>query len=235
MNKNIIIIGASGGIGSKLVDDLVETSFNLLLGYHKVLPSVATSAESRPVDATDFNSVNSLIEYGLEKYGSIDAIVSLPGNLILKPAHLSSEEEFYTTIDINLKSAFGVVRSAGRLLRNCSIVLMSTAAASIGLANHELIACAKSGVEGLVRSASKTYAKKDIRINSVAPGLVNTPLSSKIVGNPIALRASEKMHALGRIGKSDDIASMIRFLINPEHNWITGQNFIIDGGLSSTK
>ena len=112
---------------------------------------------------------------------------------------------------------------------------MSTAAASIGLANHELIASAKSGVEGLVRSSAKTYARKDIRINSVAPGLVETPLSSKIVSNPIALKASEKMHALGRIGKPKNISDMIRFLINPEHNWITGQNFIIDGGLSSTK
>ena len=111
MSENIIILGASGGIGSQLVDDLAETSFNLLLGYHKVLPSVATSAESRPVDATDFNSVNSLIEYGLDTYGSVDAIVNLPGNLILKPAHLSSEEEFYTTIDLNLKISF----------RSCSV------------------------------------------------------------------------------------------------------------------
>ena len=98
-----------------------------------------------------------------------------------------------------------------------------------------MISSAKSGVEGLVKSASKTYARKKIRFNSVAPGLVATPLSSKIVNNPIALKASEKMHALGRIGEPKDISRMIQFLINPQNNWITGQNFVVDGGLSSTK
>lgn len=74
-----------------------------------------------------------------------------------------------------------------------------------------------------------------MRFNSVSPGLVETPLSSKITGNPIARKASEKMHSLGRIGKPKDITNMISFLVNPENNWITGQNFVVDGGLSSSK
>tara|TARA_A100001015_G_C14923496_1_gene685276 strand:- start:511 stop:990 length:480 start_codon:yes stop_codon:yes gene_type:complete len=159
----------------------------------------------------------------------------LPGNLILKPAHLSTEEDFYDTININLKSSFGVVRSAGKLLDNCSLVLMSTAAASIGLSNHELISSAKAGVEGLAKSAAKTYSRKNIRVNTISPGLVNTPLSKKITSNPIILKASIKMLALDKIGEPKHISNMIQFLINPDNDWITGQNFILDGGLSSTK
>ena len=112
---------------------------------------------------------------------------------------------------------------------------MSTAATSIGLSNHELISSAKAGVEGLSKSAAKTYARKNIRVNTIAPGLVNTSLAKKITENPIVLKASIKMLASDKIGEPKQISNMIKFLINPENDWITGQNFIIDGGLSSTK
>ena len=229
---NTLIIGAAGGIGSDLVEGLMGTS-NLLLGYFN--SSLNVPVESHQVDATDFQSVHLFVEKGLEKYGSVDAIVCLPGSLILKPAHKCTNEEFENTINTNLKSSFSVVRAAGALLENSSIVLMSTAAASIGLSNHELIVSAKAGVEGLARSAAKTYARKNLRFNTISPGMVETPLTSSITSNEIVRKASEKMHALQRIGKPRDISNMIKFLINPENDWITGQNFIVDGGLSSTK
>ena len=229
---NTLIIGAAGGIGSNLVEGLMGTS-NLLLGYFN--SSLNVPVESHQVDATDFKSVHLFVEKGLEKYGSVDAIVCLPGSLILKPAHRCTDEEFENTINTNLKSSFSVVRAAGALLKNSSIVLMSTAAASIGLSNHELIVSAKAGVEGLARSAAKTYARKNLRFNTISPGMVETPLTSSITSNEIVRKASEKMHALQRIGKPRDISNMIKFLINPENDWITGQNFIVDGGLSSTK
>ena len=229
---NTLIIGAAGGIGSNLVEGLMGTS-NLLLGYFN--SSLNVPVESHQVDATDFKSVHLFVEKGLEKYGSVDAIVCLPGSLILKPAHRCSDEEFENTINTNLKSSFSVVRAAGALLENSSIVLMSTAAASVGLSNHELIVSAKAGVEGLARSAAKTYARKNLRFNTISPGMIETPLTSSITSNEIVRKASEKMHALQRIGKPRDISNMIRFLINPENDWITGQNFIVDGGLSSTK
>ena len=231
---NILIIGSAGGIGSQLLKDLSEdSSHNLLVGFHN--KKIDTKYEAVSLDASKFEEVENFVNRGLQKFGDVDAIINLAGNLILKPAHLSSEEEFYETIDINLKSSFGVVRAAGKLLKNCSIILMSTAAASIGLSNHELISSAKSGVEGLAKSAAKTYSRKNIRVNTVSPGLVNTPLSKKITENPIILKASIKMLALDRIGKPKQISNMINFLINQENDWITGQNFILDGGLSSTK
>ena len=230
---NTLIIGAAGGIGKKLVDDLIGNSDNLLLGYNN--NSNNLPVESLRVDARDFESVKAFVMCGQDKFGSIDAVVSLPGSLILKPAHKCTDQEFTSTIETNLKSAFAVVRSVGELLEDCSVVLMSTAAASIGLANHELIACAKAGIEGLTRSAAKTYAKKNIRFNTVSPGLVDTQLTKNITKNQLALKASERMHALQRIGKPKNISNMIRFLIDQENDWITGQNFIVDGGLSSTK
>ena len=231
---NILIIGAAGGIGTELVSSLsLDNTHNLLLGFHN--EPTTSKHHSTKLDASNFDEVENFVKTGVEKFGNIDAIVNLPGNLILKPAHLASESEFYDTININLKSAFGVVRAAGKHLKNCAIVLMSTAAASIGLSNHELIASAKAGVEGLSISAAKTYSRKNIRVNTISPGLVKTPLAKKITENPIVLKASIKMLASEKIGEPKQISNMIEFLIGSENDWITGQNFIIDGGLSSTK
>ena len=139
------------------------------------------------------------------------------------------------SININLKSAFAVVRASGKLLSESSVVLMSTAVTSLGLANHELIVSTKAGIEAMVRSASVSYSRKSLRFNAIAPGLIDTPLTKKIMSNPVALEISKKMHILKRIGKPSDISNIIQFLINPDNNWITGQTFTVDGGLSSTK
>ena len=127
------------------------------------------------------------------------------------------------------------VRAAGKLLNNSSIVLLTTAVTAIGLANHEMIVAAKAGIESMVRSASTTYSSKSLRFNAVGPGLVDTPLSDRITKNPKALEISLKMHSSGRIGSPKDISAMIQFLLDPKNDWITGQTFRVDGGLSSTK
>ena len=166
-------------------------------------------------------------DYGSVKFGEEE--------VILKPPHLITEKEFHATVDINLKSAFACIRAAGKLMQKSSVLLMSSTAVSIGLGNHEMIVAAKAGIESMVRSASKTYARKELRFNAIAPSLTNTPLSKNIVNNPISLKASEKMHPVGRIGVPKDISNAIKFLIDPKNNWITGQTLSVDGGMSSTK
>ena len=112
---------------------------------------------------------------------------------------------------------------------------MSTAAVRIGLPNHETIVAAKAGVEAIVRSASITYSRKSIRFNAIAPGLVDTPLSSAIMNNPSSLEYSKNLHVTGKVGKPKDISNMLQFLLDPENSWITGQTFSVDGGLSIAK
>jgi NAD(P)-dependent dehydrogenase (short-subunit alcohol dehydrogenase family) len=114
-------------------------------------------------------------------------------------------------------------------------VLCATAAARAGFANHEAIAAAKGGVMGLMLSAAATYAPRGIRVNCVAPGLVETPLTARITGNETALEASRAMHALGRIGHPEEVASAIAWLLDPENSWITGQTIGVDGGLGTLR
>jgi NAD(P)-dependent dehydrogenase (short-subunit alcohol dehydrogenase family) len=116
-----------------------------------------------------------------------------------------------------------------------SIALVSTAAARTGLANHEAIAAAKGGVIGLTLSAAATYASRNIRVNCVAPGLTATPLAARITSNEAALKASQAMHALGRIGQPEEVASALAWLLDPENSWVTGQILGVDGGLGSIR
>ena len=115
MSSSYIIIGASGGIGSQLVADLESCGHNLLLGYHnEKLDAISSKSKFAPVEATNFDSVMSLVEQGINEFGQIDGLINLPGSIILKPPHLITEKEFHATVDINLKSAFACIRAAGK-------------------------------------------------------------------------------------------------------------------------
>lgn len=231
-----VITAAYGGTGSVLSRQLAATGHELLLigrnGDRLAELGAEINAQHFVTDLTQLDAV----EAAVQAFGPIDGIVNCAGSILLKPAHITSEAEFQQTLDTNLKTAFVALRAGVKNMPNGgSIVLITTAAARIGYANHEAIAAAKAGVIGLTLSAAATYGPRNIRVNAVAPGLVDTPLASRITGNELALKASSAMHALGHIGKPEDIASMIEFLLNPANSWITGQVFGVDGGLGTLR
>jgi NAD(P)-dependent dehydrogenase (short-subunit alcohol dehydrogenase family) len=236
-NGRFVIIGAAGGIGSALARLLRQREGEpILLGRSagRLAPlAEELGATSLVVDASKIEE----LEQAVLSLGAIQGIVNCAGSILLKPAHLVSEAEWRQTIDTNLTTAFATVRAGAKALtaQGGSIVLCATAAARIGMANHEAIAAAKGGVIGLTLSAAATYAPRNIRVNCVAPGLVDTPLAARITSNEAALKMSIGMHALGRIGKPEDVASGIAWLLDPENNWVTGQILGIDGGLGTVR
>lgn len=235
-----LIFGASGGIGSALARRLAPDATVVLAGQGAdALAALAgeLDAQSFVLDACDVDAVAQCVRTVVADHGRLDGVANCVGSLILKPAHLTKPEEFDETVRLNLGSAFAIVRAAAPAMRKTggSIVLLSSAAARIGLANHEAIAAAKAGVAGLARSAAATYASWGVRVNVVAPGLVQTPLADRITSNEAARKASEAMHALGRLGEADDIASMIAWLLDPHQAWVTGQEFGVDGGLATLR
>ncbi len=236
-----VIIGASGGIGQAICQQLADSGGSgFLIGRNEEKLRALSQRFSwgfAVADATDWTSLEQAFEKGDEHLGGFHAAMNLAGSVLLKPMHLTSLAEWRSTLDTNLTSAAGVIKfAAPRMFASGgSIVLVSSAAATIGLQNHEAIAAAKGGLEGLVTSASATYAPKRIRLNAVAPGLVKTPMTERIWGNPKNAEHSLAMHPLGRFGEPEEIARAILWLASPENSWVTGQVLAVDGGLSTIK
>lgn len=236
-----LIIGAGSAIGSCVARTLAADGARLVLaGRHpSTFESLAASIDGRIVeaDATRFEDVARAVDEAVAWTTRLDGVLNCAGSILLKPAHLTSAEELSDVIATNLISAFATVRAAATAMRTDggSIVLISSAAAMIGLPNHEAIAAAKAGVVGLMRSAAATYATSGIRVNAVAPGLVDTPMSRSITSSELSLNASIAMHPLGRIGTPEDVASAICWLLGPHSTWVTGQTIGVDGGLATLK
>ena len=223
-----LVVAASSAIGQatcRLLKEAGHTVFTTARDARKITPDAM-------LDATDFDAVDAVFVQA----GKLDGVVNCSGSLLLKSAHLTSQQQYQSVMDASLTTAFAVVRAAGKHMGDGgSVVLISSAAAMEGLANHEAIAAAKAGILGLTLSAAASYATSNLRINAVAPGLIQTPLTAALTGNDAARKISESMHALGRLGTADDVARAIVFLLDPANSWITGQVLAVDGGLSRVR
>lgn len=234
-----LLIGGTGGIGAALARKLVQRGDQVFLaarGEERLAALGAElSAQTAVVDAADFAAVEALVPAAKDAMGGLDGVCVAVGSIFLKPAHLTRAEDFEAVLRQNLWPAFAAVRAVGKASKDMSVALVSTCAARIGLPNHEAIAAAKAGIEGLVRSAAATYARRNIRVNAVAPGLVRTPLAEPLLANEAAVQASEASHPLGRIGEAGEVASLLAWLLSSEATWVTGEVFGVDGGMARVR
>ena len=225
----VLIAGVTGGIGSDLARRLTAAGWQVA-GYGRSAEKLAALRVELPAlhtlecDATQPAQVEAAVAATVAQFGRLDAYVHCVGSILLKAANLNSA--FY-----GLRAAVGPMQTQSR----GSIVLISSVAAQTGLPGHEAIAAAKGGINGLVQAAAASYASRNIRINAVAPGLVDTPLAAPLLGSEQARAFSEKMHPLGRVGRPANIASLIAWLLTEDADWVTGQIWSVDGGLADLR
>lgn len=234
----VMVAGGTGGIGSALCRRLRAGGTTVVLAARSSESLSALGEELgvewEVMDATRSAEVDAAVAAVVSRHGRLDGLVNCVGSILLKPVHLTTDQDWEETLAKNLTSSFLLLRAAVRAMAPTgggAVVFCSSVAAQRGLANHEAIAAAKAGVEGLVRSAASTYSRQRIRVNAVAPGLVRTNLSRPITSSEAALKASVALHPLGRIGEPGEIASAIEWLLSPEQGWVTGQVLAVDGGL----
>ncbi|MEX0331139.1 MAG: SDR family NAD(P)-dependent oxidoreductase [Puniceicoccaceae bacterium] len=237
----ILLGGVAGGIGSTLVKRLLSDG-HAVGGFGRpgekldALKGAVPELSIYPADATDSAAVAQAVESFVDEKGGLDAYVHAVGNVSLKPLHMLSDEDWREVIGINLDSAFYAARACighMRKQRQGTLLFFSSVAAQAGLSNHEAIAAAKGGVSGLVRSIAATYASNGIRANAIAPGLVKTPATSMLTSSEQALRISERMHPLGRVGEADEISSLAAWMLSDDASWMTGQVISMDGGMGT--
>lgn len=239
--KNIMIVGSTGGIGKKVTEMFYAEGANLILFSRNtdLLSEQKKKYGERALivsgDALSEEDLNNAVNLCNQHFGEIDILFHAVGSIVLKPTSSLTVDIFKHTLELNLVSPFMAVKAVlpDMLKKGGSIVLTSSVAASKGLVNHEAIAAAKGGLEAFVKSFAVSYAKKNIRINAVALGLVDTPLASFLTQNKMSLKASENMHPVGRIGKPDDVAGAVAFLASDEASWITGAILPVDGGMAA--
>lgn len=213
--RNIVIIGGSHGIGQKIAELLQDAqifAFNRSNGFD-------VTKDALPLE-------------GLPEV--IDGVVYAPGTINLKPFHLLKMDDFQNDMQINCMGAVKVLQALYPKLRKsdaASVVLFSTVAVQKGMNFHSSIAMAKGAIEGLTRSLAIEWAPK-IRVNAIAPSLIDTPLAAKITGNQKALEVTVEKHPMKRIGTPEDVAEMANYLLSQRSSWITGQVLAVDGGLS---
>ena len=245
---NILIVGGTSGIGFGLAKNLVLNN-NLFIGSRtpadisKCIDELSSiknhdvSISGETVEASNFESVEKFISKGFEKLKSIDVIINCAGSILLKPPHMIKQEEVEKVFGVNAYSCLALLKYGFPFMKanGGSFIFFSSAASKIGLKNHEVISGAKGAVSSIALSAASTYANYNIRVNVIAPGLVNTPMTKKITDNKVSLDYSRKMHGLNRIGKIDNFVPIVNSLIDKNSDWITGQTIFVDGGLSNVK
>lgn len=241
-NKVVFIIGATGGIGEIISQRLAEENAKLILfprnndKLDKLEQKLDTELIKIVGDASNSEDLDNAVTLGIEKFGKIDSLIHAVGSIVLKPIHNTDEDTFRDIVELNLISPFIAIKSVIRKMMNQksgNVVIISSVAGSKGLMNHEAISAAKGGLEAMIRSASVTYAKRGIRFNGVALGLVDTPLAKFLTENEISMKASESLHPMGRIGKPEDVVEAILYLASDDSSWVTGSIIPIDGGMKA--
>ena len=242
-NKVALVTGASRGIGKEIALSLAKEGAAVILNYNgskekaesaaEEIRAAGGKAEIYQCNVSDFEACGAMIQDLIKQYGKIDILVNNAGitrdGLLMK----MSEEDFDAVLGTNLKGAFNTIRHMSRyfLKQKCGkIINISSVSGILGNAGQANYSASKAGVIGLTKSVARELASRGINVNAIAPGFIATDMVEAMTED-----AKAKMTdaiPLKRIGTTKDIANMAVFLASDASDYITGQVFAVDGGMS---
>ena len=235
MSKIILITGASRGIGRAIAKMFAENNYNVIANYNKSeqkaieLKEKYDNIEIFKADVSKREEVKKLVNFVLQKYGKIDVLIN---NVGISKSQLFTDvtdNDWNEIINTNLYSAFCVTQEIlPSMIQNKSgcIINISSIWGQIGASCESIYSISKAGIDAMTKSLAKELGPSNIRINSIAPGLINTDMNKNLSFNDLIEIKNET--PLQRIGEPEDIAKCVKWLV--EDNFTTGQVISINGG-----
>ena len=242
MTKNIIVTGGAQGIGKIITQHLLKEGFSVSVFEidNEAIQEFRKEETSEnlaffPCDVSKENEVSEAVKSSVEKFGRIDGLVNNAAIARNKPVAELTLQEWNRVIAVNLTGPFLCAKHAAPYLRaasGCIINLCSTRAFQ-SEPNTEAYSASKGGVFALTHALAMSFGP-EIRVNCISPGWIDVSgIRKKSEARPYQVtEADKKQHPAGRVGNGADIARMVLFLLNPENSFITGQNFVVDGGMT---
>jgi 3-oxoacyl-[acyl-carrier protein] reductase len=236
--KNALVTGSTRGIGRAIAEAFAESGARVaVVGREQqradeAAAALGHSAKGFAADVSDTTAVSKLIDDVEKSFGSIDILVNNAGitrdNLVMR----LKDEDWDAVLDANLRGAFAAIRAASRGMmkkRGGRIINIASIVGMIGNKGQANYSASKAGLIALTKSVAKELGSRNILVNAVAPGFIETEMTASMTQE--ARDALGKQIALERLGSAQDVAAMVAFLASDLASYITGQVFVVDGGL----
>ena len=228
--KNYLVIGGSSGIGKEISELLSNENIVFSTSRNEINES------NENIRHIKYDVLEDELDPELLP-DQIDGFVYCPGTINLRPFRSLKLETFRSDLELNLIGAIKTLQIILTRLQespSSSIIFYSTVAVKTGMPFHSSVSSSKSALEGLTKSLAAEFAPK-IRVNCIAPSIVNTPLANKFLNTEDKIEKAAARHPLNKIGTAKEIAQLTQYLLDEKSKWITGQIINIDGGISSVK